>query len=219
MTEEDIRKDTEESLLVLKFSRNSMELENEVTEEQVRKYYDDNKKLFMNPETREVLHILVKSPPGDSESNRETAREKIDKAYARIQEGADFGEIAKEYSETPNAVSGGRVSSFPRGKMVPQFEERAFTLKVGDISEVFETAYGFNIIKVIGRQEASLIPYEEIRPTLTVEYAKLLGKRAFSKKMEQVRSRAKIEIMKSSLFPEGKLPEIQAGGEPTPSEN
>ena len=112
-------------------------------------------------------------------------------------------------------MTGGNVTPFPRGKMVPQFEEQAFRLGVGEVSEIFETAYGYNIIKITARHEATQIPYEEIRPTLTVEYAKLLGKKALSEKMEEIRSRADIQIMKSSLFPEGKLPELPVKEEAT----
>ena len=86
--------------------------------------------------------------------------------------GEDFAAMAREYSQIPNAPDGGVVTPFPRGVMVPEFEKMAFELKDGELSPVFETVYGFNIIRKTGTFPPKPVPFEEVKPTLMLEMSK-----------------------------------------------
>ena len=110
-----------------------------------------------------VQHILKLFPRNATDSAKQATKAKIDSVYALVTApGADFAEIAKAQSEDPgSAKRGGDLGWFGRGRMVPQFEKVAFDLPDGAISEPFETAYGYHIIKKIATRKS--IPLEEVR--------------------------------------------------------
>ena len=89
-----------------------------------------------------AAHILVSTDGKD----KETARKEIDAIHADIKGGADFAEIAKDKSDCPSGSRGGDLGSFGRGMMVREFEEAAFGLEPGALSDVVETDFGFHVI-------------------------------------------------------------------------
>ncbi|RIW33320.1 foldase [Bacillus salacetis] len=114
-----------------------------ITEDQIKEYFNTNKDTFAQKEQVEASHILVE----DEETAKEV-KEKLDK-------GEDFAELAKEYStDTSNAEAGGELGFFAKGEMVAEFEEKAFSMKKGEISEPVKTEFGYHIIKVTDKKEA-----------------------------------------------------------------
>jgi transcriptional regulator of met regulon len=98
-------------------------------------------------------HILISIPPAEegqtSEELKKLARKKIADIYNQLVKGADFGELAKKYSEDPgSAANGGELGFFGTGQMIQEFEKQAFSLKEGSYSKPFETLYGFHIVQV-----------------------------------------------------------------------
>jgi parvulin-like peptidyl-prolyl isomerase len=170
-------------------------------EAEVRKYYDEHQDMFKEGERARVSQILLAFSAKDPEEKREIARQRIEEALGRLNAGEDFAELAKEYSQTTNASKGGDVGFFPRGVMVPAFEEMAFSLEVGEVSPVFETPYGYNIIKKTDYAEPSIIPFEEIKPTLTLRLIKQKEGQILQKAMEALRAEAEIEVLESDLIP------------------
>lgn len=88
-------------------------------------------------------HILITTDGKD----KETARKEIDAIHAEIAGGADFAAIAKDKSSCPSGSGGGDLGNFGRGMMVPEFEQAAFALESGGLSDVVETDFGFHVIK------------------------------------------------------------------------
>lgn len=116
----------------------------EITDEQISTYFEENKDTFAQASTVEANHILVET------------QEEADEVTARLDDGDDFAELAAEYSiDTSNAENGGALGEFGAGEMTPEFEEAAFSLNVDEISDPVETDYGFHIIQVIGKTEAT----------------------------------------------------------------
>ena len=134
-----------------------------VTEEDVKKFYDENKKQFETPEQARASHILIKTQPADSNEVKAEAKQKIEQLLKQIQDGADFAQLAKENSACPSSEKGGDLDFFARGQMVPAFEKVAFELKPGQVSDVVETRFGYHIIKVTDRKEASTTPFEDAK--------------------------------------------------------
>ncbi len=104
------------------------------------------------PKEIQVAHILIMyqgstRAPESVTRTKEEARAFAEELLQRIKEGADFQELAKEYSDGPSSVNGGVLNPFGRGKMMPAFEEAAFALKKGKVSGIVETDFGFHIIK------------------------------------------------------------------------
>ncbi|MCM3586202.1 peptidylprolyl isomerase [Mesobacillus maritimus] len=122
----------------------------EITDEELKTYFDENKESFNQEEEVQASHILVE--------DEETAKKVADK----LADGEDFAEMAKEYStDTASAENGGDLGFFAKGTMVEAFEEKAFAMKVGTISEPVETEHGFHIIKVTDKKEAKEAVFED----------------------------------------------------------
>jgi foldase protein PrsA len=114
-----------------------------ITDDQIKEYFEANKDTFAQKEQVEASHILV-----DDEKTAQEVKKKLD-------DGEDFAELAKEYStDTSNADSGGELGYFGKGEMVTEFDDKAFSMKKGEISEPVKTEFGYHIIKVTGKKEA-----------------------------------------------------------------
>lgn len=121
----------------------------EVTEDQVLQRYEQMRDQLTTAEMRIASHILLTVDSDASSEQDEQAREKIDGLKARIDQGADFAELAKEFSQDPgSAVDGGDLGEVERGMMVKPFETILFALNVGDVSEPVKTQFGWHLIKL-----------------------------------------------------------------------
>lgn len=122
---------------------------------------------------------------------------------AKIEAGEDFTELAKENSKDPSvADNNGDLGYFPRGVMVPQFEEAAFSMNVGDISEPIKTDYGYHIIKLEGKKTIGDLKEEISEEELALEKQKaeaIVKQEEFIKKIEELKSKAKIERFEENL--------------------
>ncbi|MDR3305417.1 MAG: peptidylprolyl isomerase [Clostridiales Family XIII bacterium] len=148
-----------------------------ITDEEAQAYYDANPTYFTTPFSVSASHILITDADHTDEN-----RAKIEDILAKAKAGEDFAELAAEYSDDSSAASGGDLGSFGAGEMVPEFEEAAFALEAGEISDVVETEFGYHIIKLTDRQEESVQPFDEAKESI-VNY--LQGQRA-SENIESV---------------------------------
>ncbi|MBN1299283.1 MAG: peptidylprolyl isomerase [Actinobacteria bacterium] len=143
-----------------------------VSEDEAVKYYEDNTaELFTVPEQVKVSHILVKfNIPEGGELNdavRKEAKDKILDIEKQLADGGDFAELAKKYSDdTASAQNGGDIGFISTGQTVPEFEEAAFALSVGQYSSPIETYYGYHLITVTEKNEAYIKTYEEVKETI-----------------------------------------------------
>jgi parvulin-like peptidyl-prolyl isomerase len=135
-----------------------------VDDAEVRKYYDAHKNDYEQVRARHILIRAAGSPvpldPGKKELSEEQALAKAQELRKKITEGGDFAAIASEESDDSGSKStGGELNFFKRGQMVPQFEEAAFALKVGEISEPVKTPFGYHVIKVEAKKA-----FDEAKP-------------------------------------------------------
>lgn len=135
-----------------------------VTEEDMKLYYKTHEEEFKTPEMVRARHILIKVNRSASEEEKKKAREKAEDILKRIKTGEEFAKLASEFSDDPGSKNkGGDLGFFPKGRMVPDFEKVAFSLKPGEVSDIVETPFGFHIIKVEERKDSVLEPYEKIK--------------------------------------------------------
>ena len=151
-----------------------------VTDADAQGFYDKNTDKFKMPESVRASHILF-AVPQDAKPDVVAAKEKLAKATEdRVKKGEDFAKLATELSEDPSAKSNsGDLDFFTHDRMVPEFADAAFKMKVGDISDPVKSQYGFHIIKVTGRKEARTVPFDEAKE-------KILGYLKESKKRSAV---------------------------------
>ena len=137
-----------------------------VTEEESKKFYNNNPNLFKQTEQIKASHILIKVAPDAEESKKIQARKKIEAVQKKVRQGEDFGLLAKTSSEGPTAQRKGDLGYFGRGRMVKPFEDAVFALNVGEVSEIVETQFGYHLIKVIDKKPPRTIPYKEVQQKL-----------------------------------------------------
>ena len=131
-----------------------------LTEDEVRLYYDANLPQYQTPGQVRASHILLRVDGDDDEAV--AARAAALAAEARG--GADFAELVREHSEDEtNAESGGDLGSFGRGRMVPEFENAAFAMAAGEVSDPVRSPFGFHVIQVTEKQEEVTQPFAEVR--------------------------------------------------------
>jgi len=137
----------------------------EVTDGEVAEYYELHKEdAFTVPEQVRARHILVKVPPEADADAKAAARKQAEDLLAQVKAGGDFAALAKDHSADPgSAAKGGDLGLFGRGRMTPTFEDAAFALEAGGLSDVVETPFGFHIIKVEEHQPPSVKPLDAVR--------------------------------------------------------
>jgi len=137
------------------------------SEQQVSDYYDDNLEMFKQEEEVRASHILFKVNREATEEEENKIKEKALSILERARAGEDFAALAKEYSEGPTGEKGGDLGYFSKGRMVKPFEEAAFALKKGEISDLVKTSFGYHIIKVEDIKEARTKTLDEARKQIT----------------------------------------------------
>ena len=164
-----------------------------VSEREIERDYNRNLSLYETPMRLRASHILFKTTDKDEEEVRRQA----EAVLAEVKSGGDFAALAKEHSEDTSAEQGGDLGFFGRGEMVPEFEQAAFSLSIGDTSGLVKSAYGFHIIKATERQEPFARELadvrDEIRSRLTQEKAVALMGDAVTQAGEYLRSTENLE--------------------------
>lgn len=164
-----------------------------ISPEQAREFYDQNPDLFKTPESVHASHILIGVADGASAEEKQAARRKAEDILARIKSGADFAELAKAESSCPSAEQGGDLGSFGRGQMVQPFEDVAFSLDAGALSEVVETQFGFHIIQSQGKTPSEAIAFEQVQEQLQQQIKNQETKKQLAAKIEALKQAARIE--------------------------
>jgi len=135
----------------------------EITEKEIQSYYEYNAKMYSQPKQVKAKHILFKVDQDDTEEVKNKVKERAEKVLEKARKGEDFAALAEGYSEGPSKSQGGDLGYFKTGQMEPPFEEAAFALKKGEISDLVQTRFGYHIILVEDIKEAGMTPLEQVR--------------------------------------------------------
>jgi peptidyl-prolyl cis-trans isomerase D len=150
-----------------------------VTEGELQAYYEEHKEEFKEPEEVCASHILVKAKakPEDPEGHPDAEARKIaESLLAQLQGGADFPALARKSSEDKgSAERGGELGCFPRGQMVPEFDNAAFSLAPGETSGLVKTSFGYHVIRVASHKEETVAVLGQVKERIR---STLLGQRA-----------------------------------------
>jgi len=175
-----------------------------ITEEDAKKYYDENPTKFEAKEQVRASHILITPDTTDSEADpnqaKAEAKAKIQGLLEQIKGGADFAELAKANSDGPSAARGGDLDFFTRGRMAAPFEKAAFALEVGKVSDIVETRFGYHIIKVTDRKDPGTTSFEQAKNSLIRQLTQKKQSEFANKYIESLKAAANI------VYPPGKEP-------------
>ena len=165
ITEEELRVQMERNTVIQTVIAQVIEGTTDVTAEAVQQFYDENPSFFEQGKQVAARHILI-STDGLDEAGIEDARSRAQGIRQELVDGADFATLAAERSEGPSGPRGGDLGTFGRGQMVGPFEEAAFALEVGEISDVVVTQFGFHVIEVTEIIESTFVPIEDVEPQI-----------------------------------------------------
>lgn len=164
-----------------------------VSDEDIKAYYDKNAQRYEVKEQVRASHILLKVPKGDEAKSAEVKKKADGIHKEAIAKGADFAALAKKYSEGPTKARGGDLSFFTKGRMVPEFEKVAFTMKAGDVSAPVKTQFGWHIIKVTERKEGRKRPFDEVKASIGKLLKNKKNRQAKSDLLKGLKAGAKVE--------------------------
>jgi len=158
-----------------------------VSDEELRKYYAENVSRYTRAEERRASHILINADKSAPAADRAKAKARADALLAEVRKNPTaFADLAKKNSQDPgSADKGGDLDFFARGAMVKPFEDAAYAMKAGEISEVIESDFGFHIIKLTAVRGGEKKPFEAVKAEIQDEVAKQLAQKRFSEAAEQ----------------------------------
>ena len=172
------------------------------SEDEVRKFYDDNREGFAQPETVTASHILIAFADGDDDAAKADKRARLEGLRQQILDGADFAELASANSDCPSKANGGDLGSFPRGAMVPPFEDAAFSQEPGQVGDIVETSYGYHLIKVTDHQDAKTPDFDEVKDRIAEMLSAQQQQVIVRDFMDSLRKQANVERFDGYVEPE-----------------
>jgi peptidyl-prolyl cis-trans isomerase D len=157
-----------------------------VNEADLKDYYTQNATRLSGNEERRASHILVNAAKDAPAADREKAKARAQELLAQVRKApAEFAEVARKNSQDKgSAASGGDLDFFARGAMVKPFEDAAFAMKKGDISDVVESDFGYHIIQLTDIKAPKQRTFEEVRPELEADLKTQQAQRKFAESAE-----------------------------------
>ena len=195
-TLEAVRNDTRDGMSADKLVESEIVSKVAVKPEAVTDFYQKNQDKFQQGPRVHASHILIGIPQNADAAAKQQAKAKADALLKDLKSGKDFAATAKANSQDPgSAPNGGDLGFFEQGQMVPPFEQAAFALKPGEMSEVVESQFGYHIIKVAERQDSRVVPLEEAKGQIE-EFLTQQNRHAETELfVNALRAKAKIEIL------------------------
>jgi peptidyl-prolyl cis-trans isomerase C len=186
-----------------------------ISDDDAKKFYDENPSKFEMPEEVRVSHILISTlepadplspgvPPRPLPAEKKSEKEKLARAIkARADKGEDFARLVKQYSDDPGSKDKGGEYTFPRHQMVPEFEAAAFSLKTNQISDIVETQYGYHIIKGLERFPAKHDSFAESKAKIKAYLVEKDAEKTLPAYLDKLKADAGVKVLDSQLAKPG----------------
>jgi peptidyl-prolyl cis-trans isomerase D len=160
-----------------------------VSDAEVEAYYREHAAEFEEPRRLRVAHVLVRVPPVGGSDAENSAKAKVEDVIKRARGGEDFAKLAREISEDKaSAVQGGDLGFVAPGELVAPFEQAAFALKKGEVSDPVRTPFGYHAIRVLDVKEGGQTPLREVAPRIKETLAAQKSEQAAQTRAEEVRA-------------------------------
>lgn len=196
MTSEEYTRRIRDTIIVHETVQAAIDKEIKLPADEVKTFYDKNPDQFKQPELVRASHILIRCAPDASDEVKKEKRAQIEAARALVRGGDKFADVARKVSEDPgSAPSGGDLGFFARGRMVPEFDITAFSLKTNEVSGVITTQYGYHVLVVTDRKPARTIPFDEVKENLAQFLKQQKGNEVARNHVAELRRVATVEIL------------------------
>jgi len=165
-----------------------------VSPKEVETFYNEHKDTYVQEEAVHARHILIKVAPDASPENDQKAKERAQAVLTKAKKGEDFSKLAAQNSEDSTKDNGGDLGYFGRGRMVKPFEDTAFALKAGQISDPVRSQFGYHIIKVEDRREAKRLSFAEAKEQVEKDLTREKARVRYGEYVAGLREKAKITV-------------------------
>ena len=192
LSEDNLISEIRQDITIRKFIRETFVEKVVISDSEVKAYYDNNPEIFTKPEKVRASHILIKVEPQADEMQKDRARKTLKMVQQKLQTGEDFGALAKEFSQGPSSSQEGDLGFFTRGQMVKPFEEVAFAMKPGEVSNIVETQFGYHLIKVTDKQPETKLAFAEVKERLGQHLKQQKVQQEISAYVEKLKMDAKV---------------------------
>ena len=167
----------------------------DVTEEEAKTYYTEHEDVFKTPELVRASHILIRPLDMSDPNAKAEAKSRAEDLLKQLREGADFAELAMDYSDDESSIHGGDLGYFQEaGKYERPFAKAAFALDVNQISDIVETSFGYHIIKVTDRKPEEKLTFEQIKDSLIDKLKKNKQLKLIREFFQELQQKADIKI-------------------------
>ena len=165
------------------------------SQKDITKFYNDNReKLFVEPESVHVRHVLVSVGKNDNDKVKAEKKEKIENLRKQLLAGADFTDIARKNSDCPSKEVGGDLSFVRRGQMVKEFEKAAFSQEKNAIGPVIQTEFGYHIVQVLDKKPEKKITLDEAKGKIAAYLEQKNKMEAFNEILKKLKDKAKVVV-------------------------
>ncbi len=195
LTLETYREQVREGLLVAKVVNAEVRSRLVVLDTELQERYAQQRERYRVPGEMTVSHILFLLPPNAASEAEARARQKAAMVLQKLRQGADFAELARQYSEGPSAERGGLLGTFHTGELLPAFEAAVAALKPGEISDIVQTRAGLHLIRVEAKKDGGYRPFDEVREELKSELLQIKTEQKYTEWLETLRQGAYIKVL------------------------
>lgn len=193
LTEAAVKVQIKTTMTVRKFVEKEFGANMDIPESEAKAFYEGNPQYFRSPETVRLSQILIKVDPKSDPSRKGEARKTLEDLQKRIQKGEEFSILAKDFSQDASAAQGGDLGTIPRGKMPKAFDDAAFALKPGEVSNIVETELGFHLIKVHDKKPEKIVPFKDVEEKIRQHLSNQKLRERVNEFLNEVKKTAKIE--------------------------
>jgi peptidyl-prolyl cis-trans isomerase C len=193
LSEADVKSQLRRGMAVEQFVDKEFFQKAAVSDKETKSYYDTHLDRFKKPEQVQASHILIEVDPQASTSQKAEALKKLEDIQEKLRKGEDFATLAKEHSQCPSSADGGNLGYFQRGQMVKPFEEAAFALEPGKVSNIVETRFGYHLIKVTDKKPETTVAYKDVKDGLEEHLKEDKVRQEVHTYLDELKGKAKVE--------------------------
>jgi len=162
--------------------------------EETKSFYEKNKRMFWEEDKMRASVILKKIDMSQGPQAEEKANAELEKVLEEVRKGADFADAAKKHSQDSLGKKGGDLGFFTREKMLPAFSEKAFSMKVGEVSSIFKTRHGLHILKVTDKKAGGYASFDSVKKDIENKIREQKLKTQTKEYMHHLRKKADVKV-------------------------